>query len=176
MQLPDAIQLLQPAATQLKNTHRWADLGCGDGLFTKALAYLIDPGSTIYCVDRNSSPLSNIPSRYNEQIIKIIRTDFVKEPLVFDDLDGILMANSLHYVKDKKAFFQKLNIHLQKIHCLLIVEYDTTVANKWVPYPIDYQSLAEMFISKRNYGITKLNEYASIYNGGRMYAALINTL
>ncbi len=31
----------------------WADLGCGSGIFTYALASLLKKGSTIYAIDRD---------------------------------------------------------------------------------------------------------------------------
>jgi trans-aconitate methyltransferase len=173
MQLKDAIQLLQPAQLQLKNRKRWADLGCGNGLFTKALAHLIDPKSTIYCVDTNHSSLDEIPNQYHEQVIEKIQADFVKDHLPFEKLDGILMANSLHFVNDKTVFLQKLNSYLQKDSCLIIVEYDTDKANKWVPYPLSFQSLLNLFMATDKYKVTKLKEHSSIYNNGKMYSALI---
>lgn len=176
MQLKDAIQLLQPAQPQLKNRNRWADLGCGNGLFTKALAHLIDPGSIIYCVDTNQSSLNEIPKQYNEQVIEKVQADFVKGHLPVENLTGILMANSLHFVKDKATFFQKLNKYLQKDHCFIIVEYDTSVANRWVPYPMNFQSLVNLFTVTEEYKVTKLDEYSSIYNNGKMYSALINNI
>ncbi|WP_276502342.1 methyltransferase domain-containing protein [Terrimonas pollutisoli] len=174
MQLKDAIQLLQPAQPQLKNRNRWADLGCGNGLFTKALAHLIDPGGIIYCVDTNQSSFNEIPDQYNEQVIEKVQADFVKDDLPVENLTGILMANSLHYVKDKATFFKKLNKYLQKDHYFIIVEYDTSVANRWVPYPLNFQSLLNLFMATDKYSVTKLNEHLSIYNNGKMYAALID--
>ena len=162
MQLKDAILLLQPAQLQVENRNRWADLGCGNGLFTTALAHVIDPGSIIYCIDSNQSSLKEIPDQYNEQVIEKVQADFVKDHLPFEKLDGILMANSLHFVKDKTVFLQKLNGYLQKDYCLIIVEYDTDKANKWVPYPLSFQSLSNLFMTTTKYKVTKLNEHSSI--------------
>lgn len=176
MQLNDAIFLLQPAQPQLKHRKRWADLGCGNGLFTTALAHLIDPGGIIYCVDSNQSSLSQIPNQYNKQAIEKVQADFVLDHLPFTNLSGILMANSLHFVKDKTDFLKKLNGYLQKDHCLIIVEYDTDKANRWVPYPVSFQSLLNLFIAADKYKVTKLNEHSSIYNNGKMYSALIQVI
>ena len=51
MQLSEAIQLIQHPVTKEKSAY--ADLGCGNGLFTKALAQLVAPQSVIYAVDKN---------------------------------------------------------------------------------------------------------------------------
>lgn len=173
MQLKDAILLLQPAQLQVENRNRWADLGCGNGLFTKALTSVLDAGSIVYCVDSNRSSLDEIPGQYNEQVIEKVQADFVKDHLPFEKLDGILMANSLHFVKDKTVFLQKLNSYLQKDYCLIVVEYDTDKANKWLPYPLSFQSLLNLFMATDKYKVTKLNEHPSIYNNGKMYSALI---
>ena len=39
----------------------WADLGCGDGTFTLALASLLPAGSTIYAVDQDAAALRALP-------------------------------------------------------------------------------------------------------------------
>ena len=50
----------------------WADLGCGDGTFTLALAELLADGSVIHAVDLDASALSAIPSRV-EQVLRDLR-------------------------------------------------------------------------------------------------------
>jgi hypothetical protein len=54
----------------------------------------------------------------------------------------------------------------------LIVEYDTTRFNPWVPYPINYANLHQLFTTLGYTSITKLSEAPSRF-GGRMYSALI---
>lgn len=175
MKLADAIKLLHPARPQLSNKTLWADLGCGNGLFTQALASVIDPGSIIYSVDTSQSVLNQVPGEYNGQTITKVHANFVTDHLPFEKLDGILMANSLHFVADKKLFLQKLHNYLQSDHCLLIVEYDTDKANRWVPYPVSFSSLPGLFNVTDGYSVTKLNEHPSVYNNGKMYSALVST-
>ena len=55
MQLQDAISLIQNKNINSETKSIWADLGCGPGLFTYALASILKEGSTVYAVDKNIS-------------------------------------------------------------------------------------------------------------------------
>src|SRR5580704_11555383 len=115
----DAIALLSPAPLNFAQPSRWADLGCGTGLFTLALATLLQPGSTIFAIDRQPKVRPQITP--NQVRIEPVWIDFVKHPLNFHDLDGILMANSLHYVKDKATLIRTLRAaNLRQKHAILI--------------------------------------------------------
>jgi ubiquinone/menaquinone biosynthesis C-methylase UbiE len=41
----------------------WADLGCGDGIFTVALASLLPGGSVVHGMDINAGALKRVPTR-----------------------------------------------------------------------------------------------------------------
>ena len=84
----------------------WADLGCGTGTFTLALAELLAPGSVIHAMDRDGSVLRKIPSAHKGVGITTHRGDFASQPWPFARVDGILMANSLHYIDDQPAFIR----------------------------------------------------------------------
>ena len=58
MQLSEAIELIQKINIPGNKPQVWADLGCGDGLFTRALATLLPEGSIIHAVDKVNT-LSN---------------------------------------------------------------------------------------------------------------------
>ncbi|OJW58657.1 MAG: hypothetical protein BGO55_23395 [Sphingobacteriales bacterium 50-39] len=153
----------------------WADLGCGSGLFTAALARLLPAGSTVYGIDTHPTvrqqTIHSAGSTDKPTSIIPIKADFVKTPLDLPPLDGILMANSLHYVKNKPALIQKLRSHMHPNSPFLIIEYDTDrPVPIWVPYPISYDSLTYLF---KDHKTQKLGERPSAYGRSNMYAALV---
>jgi ubiquinone/menaquinone biosynthesis C-methylase UbiE len=173
MELQDAISLIQYERPGTPEVQTWADLGCGQGLFTYALANSLLQGSTIYAVDENSSALKKIHST-GKVTIKTLHADFINDSLKLSNLDGILMANSLHYVKDKPAFIRKAIGYMKEKSNFLIAEYDTDKpVSTWVPYPVSFQSLRIIFSEAGYTSIKKLGEHTSVYNSGNIYSALI---
>src|SRR5664279_3822956 len=122
MELREAIALIQTDELIRDTESTWADLGCGPGLFTRALAGILYSGSTIYAVDKNMSSFQK-NSFPNNVVVKTIESDFVKDELNLKDLDGILMANALHFVKDKKPFIEKIIHYFNDAPEFLMVEY-----------------------------------------------------
>jgi trans-aconitate methyltransferase len=169
VQLSEAIHLVQHLVTKEKSAY--ADLGCGNGLFTKALAQLLAPQSVIYAVDKNQTALNSFSVDANIQLQKI-NIDFIKDELPFKNLSGILMANSLHYVKDKANFLLKAKASLAQDGYFIIVEYDADKANRWVPYPVSFSSLLSLFERINFHSVQKLQTYPSRY-WRNMYSALI---
>lgn len=174
MELHEGIALIRHKSLSSSGPQQWADLGCGAGFFTKALASLLSAGSTIYTVDK-SAPLPQKQITAGRVAIEPLRTDFVRDELPFRDLDGILMANSLHYVKERLAFLQKARRYLKPDHHFLIVEYDIERANPWVPYPLNYRLLQKLFTQAGYHTITKLQERAPVRGFDKMYAALMTS-
>ncbi|MBX5445690.1 trans-aconitate 2-methyltransferase [Sphaerobacter sp.] len=119
----------------------WADLGSGTGAFTLALADLLGPGATIYSVDRDAEALRRqeraMQARFPDTTLHLLVADFTR-PLPLPPLDGIVMANSLHFVQDKEPVLHLIHGYLRPGGRLLLVEYDTDHGNRWVPYPLSY--------------------------------------
>jgi len=168
MELSEAITLIQPAHSGRPNAAIWADLGCGSGLFSFALAHLLAAGSKVYASDRD-------PVRRPQGIdIQPYQLDFVAQPLPWQALDGILMANSLHYVSDKKTLLARLMAALKPEGQLIIVEYDTDKpVPQWVPYPVSFRSLQKLFADTAFSKVEKAGERASVYGRAPMYAASV---
>ncbi|MFZ0455326.1 MAG: class I SAM-dependent methyltransferase [Ignavibacteriaceae bacterium] len=172
MLLNDAIDLIRNDALSKTCAQTWADLGCGSGTFTKALANLLPDNSIIYAVDKNRSDLINVGR--NEKIkVEKIDADFINDDLPLN-LDGILMANSLHYVEEKSPFIKKIEKNFKSDSLFLIVEYDMDISNHWVPFPLSYNSLKLLFENEGYNSIKKLKERASLYRRTNIYSALIN--
>ena len=150
----------------------WADLGCGDGTFTAALASLLPAGSTVHAMDHDARALSRVPPRYHDVAIVTYAGDFTVFPWPFTSLDGVLMANSLHYVREQAAFLRSVITALRQRR-ILLVEYDMTRSNAWVPYPIDHTSAVALFRSIGFSRATTLGRHRSVYHRGEIYGLLL---
>ena len=171
MNLKDARALLSHPDISIDVPQTWADLGCGAGLFTSALSYQLAYGSKIFAVDKDIKVFKG--DQHEGVIFEKVKADFVLDTLKVANLDGILMANSFHFVNRKIEFINKLARYFRQQESFLIVEYDTNAANAWVPYPISFYSLKEFFFEMGFDYIEKIHELRSRYNNGNIYSALI---
>lgn len=171
MEIKAAIELIRFPVNQVVQT--WADLGCGSGLFTNALASMLPQGSTIHAVDIDAKALQKIPKEYNGVSIKTSVMDFSAGELPFHQLDGLLMANSLHYVNDKELFLKRIMSGLKEDGYFLLVDYDMNKANQWVPYPLPITDAEELFLKCKVRSFQLLNKRKSVFGEQMMYAALV---
>ncbi|WP_258099250.1 class I SAM-dependent methyltransferase [Marinoscillum pacificum] len=147
----------------------WADLGCGAGTFTYALASKLPNDSTVYAVDRENQHLR---TTYGQVAVEFVQSDFQSGLNSLPLLDGVIMANSLHFIKDKITFFDHLKRKLKREGKLLIVEYETNVGSNWVPFPIRFNELKALANLSGFTQVLKLGEIPSRYQGS-MYSALL---
>jgi ubiquinone/menaquinone biosynthesis C-methylase UbiE len=147
---------------------RWADLGAGEGAFTLALADLLGPESHIVAVDKDARALRAIGHGIETRV-----ADFTK-PLDLRDLDGIVMANSLHYVRDRQPLLQSVRAMLKPGGRLIIVEYGADRGNPWVPYPFTY-STWETMAAQAGFKNTRLLKTVPSRWLGSMYSAVTET-
>jgi ubiquinone/menaquinone biosynthesis C-methylase UbiE len=121
----------------------WADLGAGTGAFTLALADLIGPHGVIHAIDRDRAALAELRSAFVSAIpqaeLRVRSADFTRR-LDLADLDGVVMANALHFVDDKAAVLALVRGYLKHGGRLLLVEYDTDRGNDWVPHPLSFET------------------------------------
>ena len=152
----------------------WADLGSGSGAFTLALAELLGPTGRIYSVDKDSNVL-----RQQEQAMRqfsptmnvtYISADFTR-PLNLPQLDGIVMANSLHFIRKKDDVLHRVASYLRPGGRLLLVEYNVDSGNMWVPYPFSYETWKELANKNGFVEIRLLERRASQFLNG-MYSAV----
>src|SRR5579859_472145 len=69
--------------------------------------------------------------------VEYLVADFTRQ-LPLAELDGIVMANSLHYVRNKDEVLRMIRGYLRPSGRLLLVEYNADRGNPWVPYPLSY--------------------------------------
>ena len=126
---------------------RWADFGSGAGAFTLALADLLGPTGSIHTVDRDGRALAvqvqALRDAFPDVRVTPLVADFTR-PLYLPQLDGIVMANSLHFERDKLAVLRLVRGYLRPAGRLVLVEYDTDHGNQWVPYPLSFDSWATL--------------------------------
>jgi SAM-dependent methyltransferase len=141
----DHVSLLREGVLRAGST--WADVGSGEGAFTLALADLLGPTGSIYTVDRDRRALQVQLRALHEAFPAVAVTplvaDFTK-PLDLPPLDGIVMANSLHFERDKLAVLRLIRGYLRPTGRLILVEYDVDHGNRWVPYPLSFRSWAAL--------------------------------
>lgn len=139
MEHGDHVMLLRKAVTKKGGT--WAEFGSGRGAFTLALAELVGNEGEIYSVDKNGRALEVQEAALNNQFpVKMPRVHFLVRdytlPIDLPALDGLLMANSLHFQRDKEPVLEAIYSYLSPGGCLVMVEYNIRHGNPWVPYPL----------------------------------------
>jgi len=168
MEHKDAVSLIQMDTGAVAQT--WADLGCGSGTFTKALASVLYAGSRIIAVDLDVNSLRAIPSSVGEIEIETVAADFTNYHSS-TMLDGIIMANALHYVKEQAAFLKQTVSMMKPSATLILVEYDREQGNQWVPYPLSFAK-AGLLLTAAGFSHPRLlGRRPSVFGGGTMYAA-----
>lgn len=136
----------------------WADLGSGTGAFTLALADILGPEGTIYSVDVDRRALKEqeriMCSRFPNVSVHYIDADYTGS-LDLPPLDGIVMANSIHFQSDKRMVLRRLHSYLKPGGSLVLVEYNADRGNPWVPFPISYPTW-EKFATAHGFSSTRL--------------------
>jgi ubiquinone/menaquinone biosynthesis C-methylase UbiE len=126
----------------------WADLGCGEGTFTLALRQLLGTSSLIYAVDQEATSLSALRRRAGGTTGMILVTADFTQPLdlpgLDGTLDGILLANSLHFVEEPERVLALWTARLRSAGRAVFVEYDRRSSSRWVPYPISPERLEKI--------------------------------
>jgi trans-aconitate methyltransferase len=166
MKLAEAQELIKPGLDQDQIT-KWMDLGCGSGLFTHALASLLVPGSYILAIDK--MPYS-MAFDHSDVMIDFMQAD-MESLNVKNKVDGILMANALHYIPHHLDFLSRCKTHLKVAGKMIIVEYDTNRSNPWVPFPVPYEQLRTIAI-QIGVGVKRLKEQPSRF-GGFLYSGML---
>ena len=164
----DHVRLLRGGVTR---GGTWADLGAGTGAFTLALAELVGPDGDVIAVDRDRGALRDLEHalRPGGATVRSIAADFTK-PIDLASLDGIVMANSLHFVRDKAPVLALVHKMLKPSGRLLLVEYDADRGNAWVPHPMSFETWRDLADANGFSGKRKLASVPSRFLG-RIYSA-----
>jgi len=169
----DATALLDSPtlALQTAQPQLWADLGCGSGVFTLALAEYLPSNSSIYAVDLRPT----VKKQLTPGGVSILpqTADITQPNATLHSLDGILLANAIHYIADRPAFTTMLHTALKPGGILLIVEYDTdTPVPRWVPFPLSFPAAARLFAPPLWTPLQKGNTRPSTFGRSNLYTAI----
>ena len=164
----DHVRLLREGVTR---GGTWADLGAGTGAFTLALAELVGPSGEVIAVDRDRGALHELERalRPGGATVRTLGADFTK-PIAVNSLDGVVMANSLHFVRDKSPVLALVHTMLKPSGRLLLVEYDTDNGNPYVPHPLSFETWRALADAIGFTGTRKLATVPSRFLG-RIYSA-----
>jgi SAM-dependent methyltransferase len=141
----DHVGLLRAGFVGVAAGERWADIGAGSGAFTLALADLLGPGATVIALDRDASALATnaraMAARFPEVGVETRLADLTDPPDV-GLLDGIVAANSLHFVpRDRQVeAVRRLAVLVRPGGRFIVVEYDADRGNPWVPHPFSFET------------------------------------
>lgn len=140
MQIEDAAALIHSSVEGREGT--WADLGAGRGTFTRALASILGSDSRVFAVDQDERAVAELVAWAKAEApnVTAMRGDFTQR-LELPALNGILLANALHFSKDAGAVLAKLTGLLVPGGRVVLVEYDRRAPSRWVPHPIAIASL-----------------------------------
>lgn len=130
----EAVALIGPAVAP---GEAWAELGAGEGTFTRALGELAGSDGSVWASDRDPAAVRalrelTLPGGAS---LQVARCDFTRS-LRLPPADGVLMANALHFARDQERVLDRIVRQLPTAGKLLLVEYDRTRGNPWVPYPV----------------------------------------
>jgi ubiquinone/menaquinone biosynthesis C-methylase UbiE len=165
----DLVGLIEEGITERGG--RWADLGSGEGAFTLALADLLGPGAHITAVDRDAGAVRSLGSQKFHGVEVVTKVADFTRALELSDLDGIVMANSLHFVRDKAPVLELVRRMLRPGGRLIVVEYGTDRGNPWVPHPFSFERWEKM-AAQAGFVKTRLLRTIPSRHLGSMYSAV----
>lgn len=141
----EALALLQ-AAVPDAGGQVWADLGAGTGLFSRALASMAGASGHVHAVDADGSSLRVLRAwmaSAGTANVTVTQAD-VSRPLALPPLDGVLMANVLHFIPDQPAILALAASYLRPGGRLVLIEYEGRRPSRWVPYPVSIARFREL--------------------------------
>ena len=165
----EAVELIRPA---VEPAEAWAELGAGEGTFTRALGELVGADGSVHAFDRDPAAVRTLRELTlpGGATLHVARSDFTRS-LEIPPVHGVLMANALHFVPDPEAVLRGLSGRLPSGGKLLLVEYDRSRGNSWVPYPVTLRRFRELAAAVGLAPPEEIGRRSSRYQG-QMYAAV----
>ena len=147
---------------------RWADLGAGEGAFTLALADAARSGRSHHR-GRRGRAARCAASRMRG--VEIIAWRISRGRSDLRTSTACVMANSLHFVRDKKPVLEAVRGMLRPGGRLIVVEYGTDRGNPWVPHPFTLRDAGRRWRLEAGFEGTRLLRTVPSRYLGSMYSA-----
>ncbi len=126
----------------------WADLGCGEGAFTLALAQLVGhEDARIHAVDRDARALNAVTLALRARWPRIQLETHFADLATFGGLpalDGALLAFTLGDIPKQAALLARVRTWLRPGGRLVVVEYDGGAGDPMVPHPCAWKQFQHM--------------------------------
>ena len=109
-------------------------------------------------------------ARYPDIKVAYLNADYTNR-LDIPPLDGAVMANALHFQRDKGSVLALIRGYLQPWGKLILVEYNLDHGNTWVPYPLSYKTW-QIVARSSGFSSTRLLAKRPSRFMGEIYSAL----
>jgi ubiquinone/menaquinone biosynthesis C-methylase UbiE len=157
---------------------RWLELGAGRGAFTLALADLLGGEADIVAVDRDAGALRSLASTVRDRFpragLTTAAADFGRDLAIEPGFDGLLAANSLHFVRDPVRVIERSRRLVNPGGRVIVVEYDADHGNPWVPHPFSFERWQTLAAEAGLSGTRLIGRIPSRFLGA-IYAAVSET-
>jgi ubiquinone/menaquinone biosynthesis C-methylase UbiE len=154
----------------------WVDAASGDGVFAETLIEQSPSTITVIGLDLRLSAAQ----RFRNAVCRVVNNGValqadLSSPLPVRSVDGILVANGLHFFQEKQQaeILRNFARALKDGGSLIIVEYNTARPTAAVPFPIPIQSMDRLLITSGFEHVQNTSRVRSSYLG-EMYAVLTN--
>ncbi len=145
---PERIRVENPAAFMphaIGHVAAAADMGCGPGFYSKALATCAD---TVYCVDSSMELLDALRKRmHSERIgpskLVLLNQDASSTSIRSSTIDAVVFANSLHDMEDRHAAAKEAHRILKPGGKVIIVDWKKSAPADIGPPPKIRMSASE---------------------------------
>lgn len=173
MEHTELVALIRGGVPSIGGT--WAELGAGGGNFTGALRELLGREGLIYAIDRDARAIEQQRKRWvgatlGAKVSPLV-ADFT-QPIAMPPLDGVLMCNALHFVRDQVGVLARIYSYLRPGGRLLLVEYDFRMPRPWVPVPVSAEKFGLLATKAGFTPPTIVGKRRSPSSGNEMYAAV----
>lgn len=144
-QKPDEVM----AALAFRTGERVADIGAGSGYFTRRVSRAVGPGGVVWAIDIAPEVLEYLEQRSRREgldNVRIQRVEADDPQLPPGGVDTILMVDTLHYVKDRAAYAQRLRAGLALGGRVVVIDFvpKTLEERPWGPPPSQKMSREEV--------------------------------